>query len=227
MAVVVASLLLLWGGSFGSAAHAFLFGGTSGQQGGQQTGAKAGERAADRRRHEVNAPLIDAHEADDLAVLGDGANGGADISALEEEIERGRARQRHAESQQARVADIDAADLEHRQAHADIAEVGGENQRGEALQEVEQAAGGEELVDRRRAENRCNDQEVDQHAEDGHADNRCRKRERKRPAEYGKQPIDHVHAAHDEIGIGDPHHVNYAEDQVQAQGEQRQHAREQ
>src|SRR5437667_132117 len=41
LAVVVASLLLLWGASLGSAAHAMLSGGTSGQQGGQQTGGKA------------------------------------------------------------------------------------------------------------------------------------------------------------------------------------------
>src|SRR5262252_9501246 len=107
-----------------------------------------------------DAPLIDAHESDDLAVLSDRANGGADIGALEEEIERGRSHQRHAEGQQARVADIDAADLDDRQPHPDVAEVGGEKKRGEALQEVEQAAGGEKLVDRRRAQNRCDDQDV-------------------------------------------------------------------
>src|SRR6516165_2487610 len=66
----------------------------------QQTGAEAGKRAADRRRDEIDAALIDAHEPDDLAVLSDRANGGADISALEEEIERGRSNQRHAEGQQ-------------------------------------------------------------------------------------------------------------------------------
>jgi len=68
---------------------------------------------------------------------------------------------------------------------------------------------------------------VDEYAEHGHADDGCGKRQRKRPAEDGKQPVDHVHAAHDEIGIGDPHHVDYAEDQVQSEGEQRQDAREQ
>src|SRR5512133_92724 len=52
----------------------------------------------------ASAPLIAAHEADDLAVLSDRANGGADIGPLEKEIERGRSHQRHAEGEQARVA---------------------------------------------------------------------------------------------------------------------------
>ena len=64
-----------------------------------------GERAADRRGHEIDAPLVDAHQAHDLAVLRDGADRGADIGALEEEIERDRADQRDAEGEQAREAD--------------------------------------------------------------------------------------------------------------------------
>src|SRR5207253_6144048 len=64
--------------------------------------------------------LVDAHEPDDLAILGDRANGSADVGAFEKEIQHRRSRERDAESEQARVADIDAADLEHRQPHSDV-----------------------------------------------------------------------------------------------------------
>ena len=49
----------------------------------QQAGGEAGQRAADRRRHQIDAALIDAHQADDFAILRDGADRGADIGALE------------------------------------------------------------------------------------------------------------------------------------------------
>jgi hypothetical protein len=116
---------------------------------GQQTRTEAGERAADRRSYEIDASLVDTHEPDDLAILGDRANRSADVGAFEKEIQRRRSRERDAESEQARVADIDPPDLEHRQPHSNVAEVGRKKQRGEALQEVEQPAGGEKLVDRR------------------------------------------------------------------------------
>ena len=95
------------------------------------------------------------------------------------------------------------------------------------MQEVEQTAGGEKLVDRRRAQNRRNDQDVNDHPQCRHAENRRRECQGERPAEYGKEPVDRVHAAHDEIGVGDPDHVDHAEDQVQTEGEQRQDACEQ
>ena len=41
------------------------------------------------------------------------------------------------------------------------------------------------------------------------------------------QPVDHVHAAHDELGVADPHHVDDAEDQVEAKRQESQHAAEQ
>ena len=51
--------------------------------------------------------------------------------------------------------------------------------------------------------------------------------ERQRHAVYGIEEIDHIHAAHDDVGIGDPDHVDHAEDQVQAERKQREHAAEQ
>src|SRR6516165_184312 len=92
----------------------------------QETGAETGERAADSRGHEINASLIDPHEPDDLAILRNRANGGADVGALEKHIERDRPRQGDAERKQARVANIDSADLNHRQPNADVAKVSGE-----------------------------------------------------------------------------------------------------
>jgi hypothetical protein len=41
------------------------------------------------------------------------------------------------------------------------------------------------------------------------------------------QPVDRIHAEHHQLGIGDPDDVDDAEDQVQAKGQQRQHAAEQ
>ncbi len=67
------------------------------------------------------------------------------------------------------VADIDLAELDDRQANAEVAEVGAEQQRRETLQKEQQAAGGKQLIDRRRAENRRDDQDMHQNAEHGHA----------------------------------------------------------
>ena len=66
-----------------------------------------------------------------------------------------------------------------------------------------------------------------QNAEHGHAGDGHGARQQQRPAEPGIEPIDHIHAAHDEVGIGDPHHVDHAEDQVEAKRKERQHAAEQ
>src|SRR5580692_9657599 len=92
----------------------------------QQARRQSGERAADRRGHKINAPLVDAHQADDVAVLRDGADRSADEGALEEEIKRDRADKRYREGQQSRGADIDLAELDDRQANAKVAEVGAE-----------------------------------------------------------------------------------------------------
>ena len=64
-------------------------------------------------------------------------------------------------------------------------------------------------------------------AEHGDDQDRRRRRRAERPAVVDVQPIDRVHAAHDEIGIGDPDHIDHAEDQVEAERKQRQHAAEQ
>jgi hypothetical protein len=67
----------------------------------RQAGAEPGQRAADRRGHEVDAALVDAHQGDDVAVLGDGANRRADIGTLEEAIERDRPDERDGRMQSA------------------------------------------------------------------------------------------------------------------------------
>src|SRR5580693_2133475 len=118
----------------------------------QEARRQSGERAADRRGHEINAPLVDAHQADDVAILRYGADRSADEGALEEEIERDRADKRYREGQQARGTDINLAELDDRQANAEVAEISAEQQRGETLQKEQQSAGGEKLIDRRRAE---------------------------------------------------------------------------
>ena len=54
----------------------------------QQARGETGKRAANGRRHQINPALIDAHESDDLAILRDGADRGADIGAFEKQIEQ-------------------------------------------------------------------------------------------------------------------------------------------
>src|SRR5262245_64989984 len=89
----------------------------------QQAGRESGERAADGRGDQVNAPLVDAHQADDVAVLRDRPDRGADIGALVKEIERNGTDKAEGEGDQARKADIDRADLEDRHPNADIATI--------------------------------------------------------------------------------------------------------
>ena len=54
----------------------------------QQAGGEPGQRAADRRGDEIDAALVDAHQADDVAVLRDRADRGADEGALQKDIEQ-------------------------------------------------------------------------------------------------------------------------------------------
>ena len=65
------------------------------------------------------------------------------------------------------------------------------------------------------------------HAEQCDEQDRRRRGEQERPAEEGVEPVDRVHAAHDQLGIGDPHHVDDPEDQVEAERQQGQDAAEQ
>src|SRR6516164_2770896 len=46
-------------------------------------------------------------------------------------------------------------------------------------------------------------------------------------AKLGIEIINEIHAAHDEIGIGDPHHIDPAENQIKSERKQREHAAEQ
>src|SRR5579884_3878720 len=77
----------------------------------------------------ASAALIDPDEPDDVAILGDGADRRADIGPLEEEIERHRPDQTEGESDQPREADVDRGNLDDRQPHADIAEIGADHER--------------------------------------------------------------------------------------------------
>ena len=76
------------------------------------------------------------------------------IGARHEQIDRDHADQRGGKGQQPRVAEMHLAERQHRQADAEIAEVDAEGDGGEALQEEQHAAGGEQLVDRRRGQQR-------------------------------------------------------------------------
>ncbi len=68
---------------------------------------------------------------------------------------------------------------------------------------------------------------MDKHAEDGHPRDRDQESKREWPTKTGVKPIDRVHPAHDEIGIGNPNHIDDAEYEVETEREQRQDAAEQ
>ncbi len=75
-------------------------------------------------------------------------------------------------------------------------------------------------------EDRRDDEEMEKDAQCRDAENRGKRCEEKRPAEEAVQPEDHVHAAHDELGVADPHHVDDAKDEVEAERLKGQHAAE-
>ena len=193
----------------------------------QQAGREAGQRAAQRRGDEVDAPGIDPHQRHDLAILRDGADRGAGIGALHEEIDGDHADQGGGKRQQPRVAEMHLAERQHRQADAEVAEVDAEGDGGEALQDEQHAAGRQQLVDRRRRQQRRDDEVVQRSpkARDQQDGQRCGGPVRH--AEHLDQVVHPVHADHDQFGIADPGHVDDAEDQVEPERQQRQHAAEQ
>ena len=79
----------------------------------------------------------------------------------------------------------------------------------------------------RRVENRRDNEKMNDNAEYGDTRYGDQARKRKRYAVFNIEEIDHVHPAHDDVGVGDPHHIDHAENQVQAERQQRQHPPEQ
>src|SRR5262249_61900280 len=65
----------------------------------QKTGGETGQGAADRRSDEIDVPLIDAHQADYVAVLSDCAYSRTDKCSLEKKIKRHCAGDRHCKCQ--------------------------------------------------------------------------------------------------------------------------------
>ncbi len=167
------------------------------------------------------------HQRHDLAVLRDGADRGARKGALHEEIDRQHADQSRDEGEQPRIAEMHLADRQHRQADAEIAEVDAEGDGGKALQDEQHAAGREQLVDRRRGQQRRDDDVMQRRAERRHQQDRERRSDPVRQAEYLDHVVHAVHADHDQFGVADPGDVDDAEDQVEPERQQRQHAAEQ
>jgi hypothetical protein len=124
-------------------------------------------------------------------------------------------------------AEVHAAELQRRQVHADVAELDAEGKRRHRLQEEQHSAGDQQLVDRLGGEHRSDDELVQQRAERSDHQDRGQHRQPQRPAEHVVRVEHRVHADHHQLGVTDPHHVDDAEDQVQAEREQREHAPEQ
>ena len=117
--------------------------------------------------------------------------------------------------------------LQHRQANAEIAEVDAEGDGGEALQQEQHAAGGEQLVDRRRGEQRRDHEVMQRGAKQGDQQDGEWRRDEIGDAVILHQEVHSIHPDHDELGIADPGDVDDAEDQIEPEREQRQHAAEQ
>ena len=193
----------------------------------QQAGGEPCERAAERGGDDIEAVRIDSHQRHDLAVLRDGADRGAGEGARHEQVDHDHADQRRGKGQQPRVAEIHLAEQEHRQADAEVAEIDAEGDGGKALQDEQHPAGGEQLVDRRCREQRRDDEIMQRRAKQRDQHNDERRGGPVRQAIDLHQEIHAVHADHDELGIADPGDVDDAEDQVQPERQQRQHAAEQ
>jgi hypothetical protein len=83
------------------------------------------------------------------------------------------------------------------------------------------------LVDRRRGQQRRDDDVMQRRAQRRHQQDRERRRGPVRHAEYLDHVVHAVHADHDKLGVADPGDVDDAEDQIEPEREQRQHAAEQ
>ena len=187
---------------------------------------EAGEPAADRRGDEIDLALVDAHQRHDRAVLRDRADRDADIGARQEQPEHQHRGERDAERDDARIRERHVEGVERAEPDAEVLEVDAEHHGGGGLQEEQHAAGDEQLVDRRGIEHRADDEVVQRDAgERDQHDAEQRRGEERHPALVGV--VDAVHADHHQLGVADPHHVDDAEDQVEAEREQRQQAGEQ
>jgi len=125
------------------------------------------------------------------------------------------------------VLELTDENFEREVLQADRPVIGGPQEGGEGLEEEKEAAGGQELVDGCAAEDGGDDQQVHGDAERGAEDDGGQAAEPHRPAVDLDQEVDEVHAEHDEVDVGDPHDVDDAEDQVEAQREQGEDAAEQ
>jgi Skp family chaperone for outer membrane proteins len=100
-------------------------------------------------------------------------------------------------------------------------------QRRQALQHEELAAGRQHLVDRRLGQQRPHHQPVQRDAEHGDDRQAGGEGEPERPAGLGVEEPDGVHADHDELGVAEPDHVDDAENQVEAERRQGEDAAQQ
>ena len=115
-------------------------------------------------------------------------------------------------------------EIHRAEADADVLELDAERHGGGGLQEEQHAAGHEQLVDGGRVQHRPDHQKMQHGAGDRDQDDAEQRREQERHAAL-VGVVDAVHADHDQLGVADPHHVDDAEDEVQAERQQRQQAR--
>ena len=194
----------------------------------QQAAAQARQRAAERRGDGEDAVRVHAHQRHDLAVLADGADRGADVGAGQEQPGRGDAGHRDREGDDAR----------HRERHLADYDTGGSRTPRflNSMPKASVAAACRKnstppvtsswLIGSAASTGRIT-KLVHQRAEQRDAGDARGHRGEQRPVVLHVQRVDRVHADHDHLGVADPHHVDDAEDQVQAERQQRQQAAQQ
>ena len=104
--------------------------------------------------------------------------------------------------------------------------VGRPEERREGLQEEEEPARREQLVQRGRVEDGRNDEQVHEHAEQRDEADPPEPGEPDRPPGGRDEEVDRIHAEHHEIDVRDPDDVDHAEDEVEAERQEREHAAE-
>jgi hypothetical protein len=105
--------------------------------------------------------------------------------------------------------------------------IGGPQKGRERLQEKEEPARGKQLVHGRAAEDGRDDEQVHADAEERSQRDGGEAAQPHRPAVHLDHEVGGVHAEHHEVDVGDPHDVDDAEDEIEPEREQGEHAAEQ
>ena len=160
------------------------------------------------------------------AVLSDGADGSAEVGALEKQPKCQGSGQGDHKGPDAGPRKAHVGDVQRSQADTQRLELDAEHHGGAGLQQEQHPTGDQQLVDRWGIEHRA-DHQIMQHGARQRDKNHAKQRRQQEWRAALMGIVDAVHADHHELGVADPHHVDDAEDEVQSQGQQSEQAGQQ